>query len=188
LGARALRYQAPLGIARNLGCADKKVDAYQRESGNVAAGRLATKRSFRRATGLPANITNGASANSVDRPDAAGGGITLYLSGYRSGIHQYLDRAAFTPIPVSSLSGEQVRPGNLSNNAVRIPGLENLDATLAKTLFVTERFRLQLRADAFNTLNHTNLSGLVTTINTNTFGQLTTATARTLQLGARLNF
>ena len=48
--------------------------------------------------------------------------------------------------------------------------------------------RLQLRADTFNTLNHTNLNLLIGTINTSNFGQLTQATARTMQLGARLTF
>jgi hypothetical protein len=144
---------------------------------------------FSAQTGLPANVTNAASANGTDRPDAAGGGISPYLSGYRTGIHQYLNPAAFTTIPISALSGEQIRTGNLSNEAVRIPGLENLDLTLAKSFPVTERVHLQVRADTFNTLNHTSLSGLVTTINnTSTFGQLTTATARTMQLGARLSF
>jgi len=139
-------------------------------------------------TGLPANITNSASANSVDRPDAAGGGVSPYVSGYHTGIHQYLNPAAFVVVPISPLSGEQIRPGNLSNQAVRVPGLINLDATLAKSFSLTERVRFQLRADTFNTLNHTNLSGLITTINNSTFGQLTTATARTMQLGARLSF
>jgi hypothetical protein len=99
-----------------------------------------------------------------------------------------LNPAAFVLVPISSLSSEQIRPGNLSNEAVRIPGFMNLDLTLAKSFALTERVRLQLRADTFNTLNHTNLSGLITTINTSTFGQLTTATARAMQLGARLSF
>ena len=142
---------------------------------------------FSAQTGLPANITNSSSSNGSDRPDAAGG-ISPYLSGYQSGIHQYLDRKAFVLIPVSPLSAEQIRTGNLSNNAIRIPGAENLDVALAKTFHLTERFRLQLRADTFNTLNHTNLSGLVTTINNSTFGQLTTASARSMQAGARLSF
>jgi hypothetical protein len=86
------------------------------------------------------------------------------------------------------LSGLEIRPGNLSNEAVRIPGAWNLDLTIAKAFTITERVRLQLRADTFNSLNHTNLSGLVTTLTTSTFGQLTSATARTMQLGARVNF
>ncbi|HYL39179.1 MAG TPA: TonB-dependent receptor [Bryobacteraceae bacterium] len=143
---------------------------------------------FSAQSGMPANITDSASANSVDRPDAAANGISPYFDGYQTGLHQYLNTAAFTQIPISALSGEQIRPGNLSRNAIRVPGLENLDATLAKSLQLTERFRMQLRADTFNTLNHTNLSGLVTQINNSTFGRLTQATARTMQLGARVTF
>ena len=138
-------------------------------------------------SGLPANITNAASGNTYDRPDAAG--ISPYVSGYQSGVHQYLNPAAFVAIPLGSKSNEQIRPGNLGNDAIRLPGLVNLDATIAKSFNVTERIRMQFRADTFNTLNHTNLTMLVTTINnTSTFGQLTQATARTMQLGLRLSF
>ena len=139
-------------------------------------------------TALPANITNASSANGPDRPDATGG-ISPYLSGYHSRVHQYLNAAAFTTIPISPLSGLQIRTGNLSNQAVRLLGSENLDATIAKTFVATERIRVKLRAATFNTLNHTNLGGLVTTINNlATFGQLTSATARTMQLGLRVTF
>ena len=72
---------------------------------------------------------------------------------------------------------------------LRAPGSENLDATLAKSFAIAEKFRFQLRADTFNTLNHTNLGGFVNTINTPaTFGRLTQATARTMPLGARITF
>ena len=105
-----------------------------------------------------------------------------------AGLHQYLNAAAFINLPVSSLSSEQIAPGNLSYNAVRAPGLINFDASLAKAFAITERFRLRLRADTFNTLNHTNLGTLVTTLGSANFGQLTSATARTMQLTARLTF
>jgi hypothetical protein len=64
----------------------------------------------------------------------------------------------------------------------------NLDASLSKTFALTERFRLRIRADTFNTLNHTNLYGLVTTTGTSNFGRLTQALSRTMQLGAKLTF
>jgi hypothetical protein len=57
-----------------------------------------------------------------------------YLSGYQTGLNQYLNPAAFVSVPISALSGEQIANGNLSFNAVRSPGLINLDAALAKTL------------------------------------------------------
>jgi hypothetical protein len=48
--------------------------------------------------------------------------------------------------------------------------------------------RLQLRGDFFNALNHTNLGGLVTDVSKSTFGQLTSASSRSVQIGARLTF
>jgi hypothetical protein len=86
------------------------------------------------------------------------------------------------------LSGEQIADGNLSFDAVRTPGLVNLDASLSKSFSITERFRLRIRADTFNTLNHTNLTMLVSTVGVSTFGRLTQATSRTMQLGAQLTF
>jgi hypothetical protein len=145
---------------------------------------------FSAQTGLPVNITNSASSWPGSRPDAAGlPESQVYVSNYQSGLHQYLNPAAFIAIPISSLSGATIRDGNLGHNALRAPGLVNLDASIGKEFRLTERFRLRMRADTFNTLNHTNLTGLVTTSNTTgTFGQLTQATARTMQIGARLTF
>jgi len=143
---------------------------------------------FTAQTGLPANITNVLSSNGPDRPNACGCGVPTYLSGYQTGVNQLLNPAAFISVPISALSGEQIAGGNLSYNAVRAPGLVNLDAALAKTFMLTERFRFRLRAETFNTLNHTSLTGLVTTLGTANFGRLTQATARSMQLAAQLTF
>jgi hypothetical protein len=49
--------------------------------------------------------------------------------------------------------------------------------------------RLQFRADMFNALNHTNLSGLRTSRNDGFFGRLLgTRGSRLMQVGAVLNF
>jgi len=72
---------------------------------------------------------------------------------------------------------------------VRAPGLWNVDFSLAKNFAIRENMRLQIRTDLFNALNHTNLSGLRTSINDAFFGQLlSTAGARIVQLNARLTF
>lgn len=71
---------------------------------------------------------------------------------------------------------------------MRAPGLWNFDMSLSKSYDLTEKLKLKLRMDTFNTLNHTNLSGLVITIDTSNFGQLTTANPRTMQIAARLSF
>jgi hypothetical protein len=136
--------------------------------------------------GLPFNITNGSSSYPADRPDIVAGANQIF-GNYTSTL-QYLNAAAFATIPIVKASGAQARPGDLGRNAIFGLGMWNLDASLAKRFAVTERVHLQLRGDFFNAFNHTNLSGLVTDISKGSFGQLTSATARTLQIGARLEF
>ena len=48
----------------------------------------------------------------------------------------------------------------------------NLDFSLAKNFAMREGLRLQIRTDMFNALNHTNLSGLRTSVNDPLFGEL----------------
>lgn len=136
-------------------------------------------------TGLPVNILNGDSSYPSDRPDPSG--TNPYLSNYHSTL-QYLNPAGFTQVPLSAASGAQIRGGLLGRDALQQPGSINVDASLGKTFSFTERFRFELRGDAFNVLNHTNLSGLQTNVSSGSFGQLTSATARTIQVSGRFTF
>ena len=75
----------------------------------------------------------------------------------------------------------------------RGPGQWNADVSLFKDFLMTERFRLQLRCEAFNILNHANFalaSDTGTTLNMNsaTFGQITSTSvnARLIQFALRL--
>ncbi|HEU5408878.1 MAG TPA: TonB-dependent receptor, partial [Nitrospira sp.] len=144
---------------------------------------------FTGATGLPQNLRNTGSSYPADRPDV-NPGVTQYLTGARifPGTHQYLNKLAFKAVPISPLSGAQIRGGDLGREAVRLPGTENVDASLTKIFSVSDTVHFQLRAEAFNALNHTNLSGLSTSIASSTFGRLTTATARTMQVSGRITF
>jgi len=137
-------------------------------------------------SGLPANITNGRSSYPNSRPDYIGGIDPVY-SNFQSTL-QYLNPAAFVGVPLSSASGASVLPGNLGRNAIRLPGTENVDLSVAKNIAIREHVRFQLRGDAFNAFNHTNLTGLVTDISKSNFGRLTSATPRNIQIGARVSF
>ncbi len=140
---------------------------------------------FRAQTGLSAIITQSSSTPS-QRADYVGG--EAVLDNYRDTL-QYLNPAAFAKIPVNSVSGAPIRPGNAGPGVVRNPGLWNLDFSLAKNFQIQEAMRLQIRTDMFNALNHTNLSGLRTSVNDAFFGQLlSTRGARVIQLNARLTF
>lgn len=59
------------------------------------------------------------------------------------------DQAKFT-FPVAGSNGTQGR------NTFRGPGYTNLDMGIFKNFSITERFRLQLRGEFFNALNHAN--------------------------------
>ncbi|HTM51089.1 MAG TPA: hypothetical protein VL285_20475, partial [Bryobacteraceae bacterium] len=58
----------------------------------------------------------------------------------------YFDPNAFVPVTA-------VRYGNTGRNILRGPGLVNLDAGLFRTFSLTERVKLQFRAEAFNFTN-----------------------------------
>ena len=74
------------------------------------------------------------------------------------------------------------------------PGYFNINAALLKNIRFGERMRLQLRAEAFNLLNHTNFTFVSTgeqfkNINSASFGQITAANpAREIQFAVRFEF
>ena len=140
---------------------------------------------FRANTGLPVIVTQTSSTPS-QRADYIGG--TAILPNYRDTL-AYLNPAAFQRIPVVSASGAPITPGTAGPGIVRSPGLWNLDFSFAKNFSLRETIKLQIRTDMFNSLNHTNLTGLRSSINDPFFGQLlSTAGARIIQLNARLSF
>ncbi len=137
-------------------------------------------------TGLAVTVTQ-TSSRPGDRADFVGGG-PVQFDDYRKTL-QYLNRAVFQLIPRSSASGAPIRPGNAGRGSLREPGLWNLDFSLGKSFPIREAVRLQVRADLFNALNHTSLSGLRTSLNDAFFGQLlSTRGARVAQLNARITF
>lgn len=140
---------------------------------------------FRAQTGYSTWVTQSSSIP-AQRGDYIGG--RAVLDDYRDTL-QYLDPAAFGRIPVSSASGAPIRPGNISPGLIREPGLWNLNFSLAKNFRLRENVRLQIRTDMFNAFNHTNLSGLRTSVNDRFFGELlSTRGARVIQLNGRITF
>jgi hypothetical protein len=85
-------------------------------------------------------------------------------------------------------------PGSFSNtgrNYFRGPRFYDIDATFAKKIYFTERYYLQLRADASNLLNHPSFGFPTLTITSSTFGQIRSSTdsaSRKIQLGAKFYF
>ena len=80
--------------------------------------------------------------------------------------------------------------GNSGINPLHTDGLQQLDSSLFKTFKITERFSLQFRADAFNTLNHPNFAAPDATVGDPSMGQIfsTSVDNRRMQFGLRLFF
>ncbi|MBS1832001.1 MAG: TonB-dependent receptor [Acidobacteria bacterium] len=80
--------------------------------------------------------------------------------------------------------------GNAGRNILRGPALTNLDASIFKNFRFTERFYLQFRAEAFNSLNHTQLNNPNANIELPTQGGriFSAKDARIGQLGLKLYF
>jgi hypothetical protein len=144
-------------------------------------------------SGAPLNLgvtgSNVASVvqNSGNRPNV-NGSIT-----YPKTVNAWFNPAVFS---VPTGTGTDIY-GNLGFNALRGPGRQNWNLSLFKSFLISESrgSRFELRADAFNTWNHTQFRGDVNTggISLNTgagnFGAITGAfDPREFQLGAKLIF
>lgn len=101
---------------------------------------------FSKTTGEPYTVTTSGgitNAGGADRPNRIGDGS---LSGGQRSIDRWFDVSAFQVQP-------QYTYGNSGRNILYGPGVTNLDFSLAKYFSITERFRLQFRAEAFNASN-----------------------------------
>lgn len=79
--------------------------------------------------------------------------------------------------------------GTLPRNSLRGPGYINFDLAFSKTTAVTERMRVEFRAEFFNLFNHANFLNPITNINSGQFGQVTsTHDPRIIQLALRATF
>ena len=75
------------------------------------------------------------------------------------GPYNLLNAAAVAPPVVGSMGLES------GVNYLTLPGINNWDISLQKEFSIKERVRLQLRGDTFNTFNHTQFSGVNSTLN-----------------------
>ena len=102
----------------------------------------------------------------VDDPTVAGG--------------RRINRAAFKTPPAN-------QQGTLGRNVLRAFPVSQVDMALARQFTLTERCKLQLRAEAFNVFNHPNFGRPVTRINFPTFGQSQSMLNKSLGFDAGLN-
>jgi len=152
--------------------------------------------------GLPFDVSVGGCSNSYTRPDLVG---SIHIS--PGNLKNYVSPSAFALPPATVYGGACTynRPGNAARNVLRGPGLSNIDLAIFKDFSISERAKLQFRAQAYNLTNtphfgqpngflgssSVNSSGQITASPNPNFGQITSTlpyTYRQLELGLRVIF
>ena len=113
------------------------------------------------------------------RPDLVNN-VPLYLDDPTVAGGRRINRAAFTFPPAN-------QQGTLGRNALRGFPVSQIDMSLARLFSLTERWKLQLRAEAFNAFNHPNFGQPVVRIAAPTFGQSQSMLNKSLGFDAGLN-
>jgi len=175
-------------------------------------------------SGSPMTLTNGVSSTTLtgvatNRPDQIGPVRIvnrIITSGPNVGLIQWLTPNSVcdpskgacapgtsyaVPVALSSTGASIYHFGNMRRNAVPGPDFKNLDLSVAKTTKITERLAIELRAEAFDAINHPNFGfatptrTLVTTtpnlfgvLNSTRFPNGDSGSARQLQFAAKLIF
>ncbi|MEO8656954.1 MAG: carboxypeptidase regulatory-like domain-containing protein [Bryobacteraceae bacterium] len=99
---------------------------------------------------------------------------------------QWVSRSAFRRLDLATQAGQF---GSEGRNAIRGPGLSNVDLSLLKVFRLTERLRLQFRAECFNIANHANFGLPENDIASPNFGRVLQAgSPRLFQFGLKLIF
>jgi hypothetical protein len=131
-------------------------------------------------------ITNGSDANldgnDTDRATLIGDPVLDPNRERSEVVARWFNTAAFAPTPVG-------RDGTAGRNIIDGPGLKNVDLGIFRDFNLTERIKLQFRAEATNAFNIVNLNNPETNRNSSQFGRIREARAmREVQLGLRLTF
>jgi len=143
-------------------------------------------------SGKPFNVTGSTTplnSNSVgtQRPDLVKPDVAI-PGGIGTG-HAYFDTTAFQVVNTA-------RIGTAGYEILRGPSARNVDASLFREFALTERFKLQIRAEAFNVTNTPHFATPSGNASSTGFGFITATTgfgregldARMLRLGGRLYF
>jgi Carboxypeptidase regulatory-like domain/TonB dependent receptor len=181
-------YELPVGRGRRFGSNWTRVT-----DGFLGGWHIANILTLR--TGLPLNVTlastgtNPATGQSYKFLSLNGGTLRPNLVGDpQTGISPEVNRNDFlssTAFQVQTLN----TPGDASRDVALSPGLANLDLSLAKSVRFTERQSMELRFEAFNSLNHTNFGNPGTSFGSSSFGVISSAgTPRIVQMAIRYRF
>ena len=146
---------------------------------------------FRSQSGMPVNITSNGNLGGVNAGSPYPNLVGDPYAGQNS--FQWLNPAAFQRPQDGSY-------GNLGRNALRLPGVRNVDVNAVKNFNFTETVKLQFRCEVFNLFNHPQVWGINSGFSGDSAGSGISASqknfgqannyrdARTLQLALRFSF
>jgi hypothetical protein len=142
-------------------------------------------------TGLPFNVSTGTdtantAASGTYRPNLAHAPTSDCGRGHLVGC---IDPTAFTVADLYPIAPANYAYGNAGRNLLFGPGSQTVNVSVFKNFPIKERLKFQFRFETFGLLNRTNFSNPNATINTSSFGTITSASgSRTIQLGGKLQF
>jgi len=136
-------------------------------------------------SGLPLNVTQSGDVagfgpgTGAQRPNRIGD----TSAGSTGEVSEWFNTAAFAAVTAKG------KLGNSPYNAVRGPGVANLDTSLFRDFKISERLQAQIGLETFNTLNHTQFENVDGNISSGTFGQVISARdPRLVQFRAKVSF
>jgi Carboxypeptidase regulatory-like domain/TonB dependent receptor/TonB-dependent Receptor Plug Domain len=133
-------------------------------------------------TGQPFSVTDGGVDNSLtavgaDRPNQVLGG-NIYLNTEKA----WFNQQAFKVQAPGTF-------GNAGRDSLYGPGSFNWDMALSREFHFKERYRVDVRADFFNVMNHANWNAPTNSITSGTFGQVTAfSSPRIIQMAMKFFF
>jgi hypothetical protein len=142
-------------------------------------------------TGIPFNVTTGTdTANTSSggswRPNLVQTPTDDCGSGHLVGC---IDAAAFTVNDLYPITPGAYAYGDAGRNLLHGPGLETVNFSVFKNFPIREHLKFQFRVEMFSLFNHPNFGNPSATLNTSSFGDITSATGnRTIQFAAKLQF
>jgi hypothetical protein len=157
-------------------------------------------------TGNPVQLTDGGkdislSGQLLDRPDVIAPDQVYQRPAPATGPFWFNPNAFICASSINNVGTSTLAPncvastaataafGNLGRNAVYGPGGIQWDMAMSRRFNIKERWKLEVRSDLFNILNHANWNNPVTSITSSTFGQVTAfGSPRIIQMALKLYF
>jgi hypothetical protein len=140
------------------------------------------------APGYGGSDTVGLGGNYTIRPNFSGK-VTYPKKVNAKGVYQYVSPAGFSAPVAAWNGGPNLGFGNAGRDIVVGPGRINFGTNIYKDFAITERAHFELRAESFNTFNHTQFNAFHNNVNGSDFGQVSgVQDPRTFELGGKFIF